>query len=134
MTEQSRIDSFLGCRPFAVVGASRDRTKYGNKVLRACQQNKREVFPVNPNSGEVEGLRAFTDLRSLPEPVDAVSIVTPPDVTEQVVAEAVELGIRNIWMQPGAESKLAVQHAEQAGVNVIAGGPCLLVVLGYCES
>jgi predicted CoA-binding protein len=54
-------------------------------------------------------------------------------VTEKIVAQAVQAGIKHVWMQPGAESARAVEMAEQAGINVIHGGPCLLVVLGYRE-
>ena len=55
-------------------------------------------------------------------------------MTEKVVKQAVELGVNHFWMQPGAESQEAIQHAEQSGVNVIAGGPCVLVALGYREN
>ena len=89
--------------------------------------------PVNPNADEVEGLQAYSDLTSLPEFVHGVSIVTPPDVTEREVEETIELGIENIWLQPGAESPRAVSRAERAGVNIIAVGPCMLVTLGYHE-
>ncbi len=133
MTIENQVDAFLAGKRFAVVGASRDRAKYGNKVLRVYQQNNREVVPINPNAAEVEGLNAYPDLKSLDEPVDAVSIITPPEVTEQVVEQAVELGIKHVWMQPGAESQGAIQLAEQSGINVIAGGPCALVVLGFRE-
>lgn len=131
--ENEKIKEFLAGKRFAVVGASRDREKYGNKVLRVYQQNGRDVVPVNPSGGEIEGLTAVADLTSLPEPVDGVSIVTPPPVTERVVAQAVSLGIRHIWMQPGAESPQAIELAEASGANVIAGGPCVLVALGYRE-
>ncbi len=134
MTVQNRIDSFLAGKRFAVVGASRDRAKYGNKVLRAYLQNNREVVPINPNSHEVEGLRSFPDLKSLPDSVDAISIVTPPAVTKHAVQQAIELGIKNIWMQPGAESDESVAYAERTGANVIAGGPCALVALRYHEN
>ncbi len=133
MTLQERIDAFLAGAPHAVVGASRDRAKYGNKVLRAYLQNDREVYPVNPNSDEVEGLAAFPDLASLPQPIHGISVITKPDVTERIVEQAAELGIKNIWMQPGAESENAVQRAEQLGMNTIAGGPCVLVTLRYHE-
>ena len=134
MTLKDKIDAFLAGRRFAVVGASRDRAKYGNRVLRAYQQNGLDVVPVNPSANEVEGLRSFPDLGSLDEPVDGVSIITPPEVTDRIVEQAVELGIKNIWMQPGAESQAAVQFAELSGINAIAGGPCVLVALGFREN
>lgn len=131
--EQEQIRVFLASQCFAVVGASQDRNKYGNKVLRCYLQNNLAVVPVNPTASEVEGLAAYPSLTSVPGPIDAVSIITPPKVTEQVVNEALARGIKNIWMQPGAESSPAIQAAEAAGANVIAGGPCLLVALRYHE-
>jgi predicted CoA-binding protein len=133
MTVEKKIDSFLAGAPHAVVGASTDRAKYGNRVLRAYLQAGRPVHPVNPKAAEVEGLKAFPDLRSLPEAVHGISVITPPAVTEKVVEEAAELGIRHVWLQPGAESDAAVARAEQAGINVIADGSCVLIVLGYQE-
>ena len=110
---------------------SQDREKYGNKVLRVYKQNDIEVVPVNPTADEVEGLPAYPDLQSVPGNVDGVSIITPPRVTETVVKQAIALGIKNIWMQPGAASDAAVDLAKHAGANVIAGGPCILVALHY---
>ena len=127
------IDAFLDGGPFAVVGASTNRAKYGNKVLRVYQQNSREVYPINPRAEEVEGLKAYAGLASLPVSPHGVSIITPPAITEQVVREAVSLGIKHVWMQPGAESAGAIAYARENGVNVVANGPCVLVVLGYTE-
>jgi len=134
MTDQERIDAFLAGRSFAVVGASQDRSKYGNKVLRVYLQHELTVFPVNPRIDEVEGLRCYPDLESLPEPVHGVSIITPPKVTETIVEQAGRIGIGHLWMQPGAESEAAIGLAEQLGINLIVGGPCVLVVMGYRES
>lgn len=134
MDLNERIHLFLDGNPFAVVGASQDRSKYGNKVLRAYLQNDLTVYPINPRAEEVEGLRCYSDLASLPEPVHGVSIITPPAVTERLVEEVEAAGIRHIWMQPGAESDRAVEHAESLGLNVIAGGPCILVTLRYREA
>ena len=133
MTLEEKIDRFLGGSPHAVVGASQDRSKYGNKVLRAYLQKNRAVFAVNSNADEVEGQQAYPNLTSLPTPVHGISVITPPDVTEAIVEQAGELGIANIWMQPGAESETAIQRAQELGMNVIAGGPCALVILGYHE-
>ena len=132
-SDAERIDAFLASSSFAVVGASTDRSKYGNKVLRCYQQNGRKVFPVNPKAPEVEGLRAYPTLAALPEPVAAISVITPPAATEQVVREAHAASVKHVWMQPGAESDEAIRTAEALGMNVIADGPCLLVVMGYRE-
>jgi predicted CoA-binding protein len=134
MTEQEQIKQFLAGKRFVVVGASKDRAKYGNKVLRAYLQNHRDAIPVNPGADQIEGLTAYRDLASVPSDVDGVSIITPPAVTEKVVEQALQRGIKQIWMQPGAESSAAIESAEKAGANVIAGGPCLLVALRFRES
>lgn len=133
MNSQDQLDQFLNGAPHAVVGASRDRSKYGNKVLRAYLQASRAVYAVNPTSDTVEGLRAYPNLTELPEVVYGVSIITPPGVTQSIVEQAGQLGITNLWMQPGAESDLAIARAKQLGMNVIAGGPCILVALKYHE-
>ena len=128
-----RIQSFLASPPFAVVGASVDRSKYGNKVLRCYQQHGKEVYPINPRAAEVEGLKAYPSLAALPVQPKAISVITPPAITERVVCEAAAAGVTHIWMQPGAENEAAIRTAESLGLSVIAGGPCLLVVMGYRE-
>ncbi|MCL4201708.1 MAG: CoA-binding protein [Pirellulaceae bacterium] len=130
---QDLIEQFLAGSPHAVAGASRDRDKYGNKVLRAYQQRQRLVYPINPAATDIEGLQAYADLSRAPLPLHGVSIVTPPEVTEQIVEQAARLGIRYLWMQPGAESDRAIQSARRHGIHVIAGGPCILVSLGFRE-
>ena len=131
MTADSQIAAFLQGSHFAVAGASADRSKYGNRVLRAYLQNGMSVTPVNPHAGSIEGVRAVASLRDIGEPVHGLSVVTPPAVTEQVVEEAIRQKIGHIWMQPGAESEAAAATAEVAGLSVIHSGPCLLVVLGF---
>jgi predicted CoA-binding protein len=130
-SDTDRIQSFLASGPFAVVGASTERSKYGNKVLRCYQQHGKEVYPINARAQEVEGLKAYPSLAALPVKVKAISVITPPAITEQVVREAAAAGVAHIWMQPGAESDEAIRSAEALGMSVIAGGPCVLVVLGY---
>ena len=134
MQLEHQIADFLAGQPFAVVGVSSDRRKYGNKVLRCFKQHSLDVVPVNPNASVVEGLIAVTALADCVTLPHAISIITPPKVTEDIVRQAIELGIQHIWMQPGAESSTAGQLCRNAGCNVIFGGPCVLVVLGYRES
>jgi len=132
-TIDERIAAFLAAPAFAVAGASRNRDKYGNKVLRCFLQNGRTVIPVNPVEAEIEGLPCIKSVSDLPDTVQSLSIITPPAVTEQVVAQAIAKGVRHVWMQPGAQSASAIAAAEAAGIDVIADGSCVLVVMGYHE-
>lgn len=127
------IRRFLESRAYGVVGASSRRHKYGNKVLRCYQQNGRTAIPVNPREGVVEGVACVKSVLELPDDARSISVITPPSVTERVVEEAVRKGIENVWMQPGAESPKAVATCRDAGINLIADGSCVLVVLGYRE-
>lgn len=128
---QEKIKQFFNSPAFAVIGASVDRTKYGNKVLRCYLQHQKKVYPVNPKEKSIEGLACINQIASLPDDVKSISIITPPAITEKIVDEAIKKGIENIWMQPGAESQLAIEKCEKSNVNVIAGGACILVVLGF---
>lgn len=134
MDVRAKIDAFLSRGPYAVAGASRDRAKYGNKVLRCYLQHGKTVYPVNPHVSSVEGLASYVTLGDLPQPIHGVSVITPPEVTERIVEGLPACGASWVWMQPGAESAEAVARAESLGVGVIAGGPCLLVALGFRES
>jgi len=126
-----KIKAHINAGPFAVVGASTNREKYGNKVFRCYLQNGHEAYPVHPKAEEVEGRPCFASLGKLPEKVRAISVITPPPLTERIVEEAHAASVEFIWMQPGAESPAAVTRAEELGMTVIAGGPCLLVALGF---
>lgn len=134
MNIDEQIRRFLDGAPHAVAGASRDRSKYGNKVLRVYLQNDLPVYAVNPNAEIVEGQVAYPDLESLPKRVHGISVITPPDITESIVEQAARLGIKNLWLQPGSESEKAIQRGKEHGLNVIAGNACVLVSLGYHEN
>lgn len=125
------IERFLAVGRFAVVGASDDRAKYGNKVLRCYQQHDLPVVGVHPKRTEVEGERCYPKLTDVPGAPRAVSIVAPPATAAGIVADAIAAGCRHLWFQPGAEDAAAIATARKAGVEVIAGGPCVLVALGF---
>lgn len=128
-----QIDQFMTSTAYAVAGASTNRDKYGNKVVRCLQQNGLTVFPINPRAETIEGLRCVAAVAELPDSVKSLSIITPPKITEQIVEQAILKGIDNIWMQPGAESAVAIKRCQEEGINVIADGSCILVVLHYHE-
>lgn len=133
MTIQKQIEQFLASTAFGVVGASANRHKFGNKVLRCYLQHGKKAVPVNPNEAEIEGIPCAATISDLPADAESISMITPPDVTLKLVPLAVAKGIRNIWMQPGAEHPDAVALCREKGINVIADGSCVLVVMGYHE-
>jgi uncharacterized protein len=122
---------FLTHTRVAVTGVSRTPGKHGsNVVYTRLRERGYEVFAVNPNADEVEGDRAYPDLRSIPGGVDAVVIGTRPARAEDTVRECVELGIERVWMHrgPGAGSVSdgATAYGREHGITVIDGGcPCM---------
>ncbi|MCM2370228.1 CoA-binding protein [Aporhodopirellula aestuarii] len=123
------IETFLSAKTFAVAGASARQHKYGNKVFRALLASGRETYPLNPVTEEIEGHRAYPRIADLPVVPESLSIITPPEVTRRVVAEAIEAGVKHLWMQPGAEDDEASESARNAGLTVIDDGACVLVLL-----
>ncbi len=133
MNIQDLIDGFLKSKAFGVVGASSNRDKYGNKVLRCYLSHNLKAIPVNPKESSIEGVTCVSSVSDLPEDVKSISVITPPHVTEQVVEMAAAKGIEYIWMQPGAQSQRAIDLCREKNIGVIADGSCILVVLGYSE-
>ena len=125
MFAKDRLDEFIRGQRWAVVGASKDRSKFGNITLRELQQRGKQVYPVNPKATEVEGAACYPSLSALPVPVDRVLVVVPPKQGEDVVKEADAAGIRYVWFQPGAESDAALAYCEAHGIEAIAGH-CIL--------
>jgi len=113
----------------AVVGASRDPEKYGHQVYRDLREAGYTVYPVNPNAAAILGDRCYPDLESLPVKPDVINVVVPPEVTKEVVKSCKELGITNVWMQPGSESEKAIEYCEANGIDVVYG-VCIMVERG----
>ena len=125
MASREQLNEFIRARRWAVVGASEDRSKFGNITFRELKSRGKEVLPVNPRASEVEGKPCYPDLASLPEPVERVLIVVPPKLGVGVVKQAAEAGINSVWFQPGAESEEALAYCEAQGMKAISGH-CIL--------
>jgi predicted CoA-binding protein len=125
MVSRDPLDEFLRGGRWAVVGASKDRSKFGNITFRELKRRGKKVYPVNKRATEVEGDICYPSLAALPEPVDRVLIVVPPRQSESVVREAAEAGIDSVWFQPGAESDAALAYCEAHGMVAISGH-CIL--------
>ncbi len=123
------MQAMLAASTYAVVGASRDRDKYGFLVYHSLKAAGKAVYPINPNAAEVDGDHCYPALSALPQRPEVAVMVVPPAVTESAVSECARLGITQIWMQPGAESPAALAACRANGIAVVAGGPCLMVLL-----
>jgi len=121
-----RIEKFLKSRKIAVVGSFRSKEKVAYKILLNLIASGRVVYPVNPAADTVEGLVCYPSVAGIPSEIDAADIVTPPEVTENIVMECIKRKVTNIWFQPGAESKKAIEDCEKNGINVVYGA-CLMV-------
>ena len=103
-----------------VIGASRDRSKYGNKAVRAYQRQGHEVIPIHPSEPEIEGLTAHADVRDPAGPVDRATLYLPPEKGEQILEPLAERGdVGELWVNPGAESKAVMEKALGLGFEVI---------------
>lgn len=110
----------------AVVGASRDREKYGYKGLMDLHNAGFQVCGINPNCTEIDGVACYPDLDSLPWSPELVVMVVPPGITEKVVREAVDAGVKRIWMQPGSESPEAIALCEAEGIELVYNA-CIMI-------
>ncbi len=104
---------------FAVVGVSTDPSKYGHRVFFKLLHTGYTAYAIHPEAGEALGHTRYTTLSNLPQKPDVVSIVVPPEVTESIVRECKKLGIKKVWMQPGSESKEAIQFCYENNIKVI---------------
>src|SRR5262245_42361441 len=114
----------------AILGASADRSKFGNKAVRAFLARGYDVYPVTPKGGDVEGLSCFKSLAEIPAEVklDWISVYLPPAVGLKSLPEIVARGCGELWLNPGSESDELVEAAERQGLNVVQA--CSIVAIG----
>ena len=112
----------------AVVGASSNRRKFGNRAVRAFQQQGYTVVPINPHETEVEGLRAYASVLDVPGTVDMASLYVPPDIGIQVIEEIARKGIAEVWLNPGAESDALIARARSLQIQPIVA--CSIIAIG----
>lgn len=112
----------------AVVGASSDRRKFGNKALRAFQAEGYRVIPINPNEREVEGIATYASVLDVPERIDMATVYVQPDVSLSLLPEFERKQIPEIWLNPGADNDEVLIEARRLKLNVIAA--CSIVAIG----
>ena len=112
----------------AVIGASSNRQKFGNRAVRAFQQQGYTVIPINPHETNVEGLKTYASVLDVPGPVDMASFYVPPEIGERVIDEIAKKGITEVWLNPGAESEALVARARSLNIQPIVA--CSIVAIG----
>jgi predicted CoA-binding protein len=112
----------------AVIGASSNRNKFGNRAVRAFQQQGYTVVPINPHEAEVEGLKTYATVLDYPGTIDMASVYLPPEIGEHVIGEIAQKGIAEVWLNPGAESDELIARAKALHIQPIVA--CSIVAIG----
>lgn len=120
------IDDAVNSRVWAVVGASQDPSKFGNRIYRDLKRAGYTVYGVNPDAQSVDGDTVYPTLADLPERPAVIDVVVPPWVGRRIADDAATAGVTLFWLQPGAESDELIQYAESLGLGVIHGA-CAMV-------
>lgn len=124
---------FLGSeKSIAVIGASADRKKFGNKCVRAYNSLGWQVFPINPKEEEIEGLKCYHSITNLPFLPSRVSIYLPPQITANLIPAFSSLGVKEVFLNPGAESDELIQKLKAAGIKPVL--KCSIVFEGLSPS
>jgi predicted CoA-binding protein len=112
----------------AVIGASNDRRKFGNKAVRAYLESGYKVFPVNPREESVEGIKAYRSVEEIGEPVEIVSLYVPPAVGIKMLEAIAKIKPREVWLNPGSESDELIEAA--ADLHLRTAVACSITALG----
>jgi len=115
-------------KTIAIIGASADRAKFGNKAVRAFLQQGYTVYPVNPKETHIEGLPAFQSIGEVPVRPNLISVYLPPPVLLKVLPDIAAKGCDEFWLNPGTESDEVIAAAEKLGLNLIQA--CSIVGVG----
>ncbi|HEY2907881.1 MAG TPA: CoA-binding protein [Vicinamibacterales bacterium] len=112
----------------AVIGASSNRRKFGNRALRAYLQQGYTAIPINPNEAEVEGVKTYASVLDVPGAIDMASFYVPPDVGERVIEDVAKKQIPEVWLNPGAESDRLIARARSLDIRPIVA--CSIIAIG----
>lgn len=113
------VARFLSLGKYAVAGVSRDPKKFGHQMFKDLRKKGMDVVPVNPKSDIIDGVRCYNSVSELPSDIRGVIFMTPKEETLSVAREAIAHGIKDLWIQQGAESKSVIAELEKENINLI---------------
>lgn len=119
MVTLNEIQNFLAPRKMAVAGASRNSKKFGGAVFKELKDKGFDLYPINPNADEIQGIKCYKSVDELPADVEHLFIVTPKSDTETIALAAVKKGIKMVWIQQHSDTPEAVKVIEEAGIPLI---------------
>ena len=119
-------------RTVAVVGASQNRSKFGNKSLRAHRRAGWRVFPVNPKGGTMEGLDVYQSLKDIPVSLERISVYLSPEMLIDLLPAIADVGCDELWLNPGSYDDSVLCKARELGLTTVTS--CSIVDVGYSPS
>lgn len=130
---KSEVEEFIRSKRFAVVGVSRNERKFGNTIYKELKSRGYEVYGVNPSIEVIDGEKCYPSISALRDRVDAAVVCVKPDNVEQALRDAMDAGVRQVWLQQGAGDHHAVELGRSLGLNVV-DGKCILMYAGPVKS
>jgi uncharacterized protein len=116
---KSQINNFFKTKTLAIAGVSRNEKKFGNIVFRELQKKEYTVIPINPNTSEIDGQKCLKSVEELPSDIESLLITTPKRQTDEVLKQAIQKGIKNIWIQQMSETENTLKIAKEFDIEII---------------
>lgn len=123
-----KSQKMLDLQKWAVVGATQKKNKFGYKMFKSLMDNGNIVYPVSPKYDEIDGIKTYKTIKDIPDDIDVVGFIVNPTVGLKLIQDVIDLGIKNIWMQPGTRDPEIVKIANDNDINIVFS--CVMVELG----
>ena len=118
---KAQIDQFFENNSFAIAGVSRNPKKFGYQVFRDLRKKGFDIIPINPSATEIDGVNCYSTVEELPKNVDSLLILTPKSHTDAILRQAIQKGIKNIWVQQMSDTQETLRIAEEYNKEIIHG-------------
>jgi len=111
---------------YAIIGASNNKQKYGNKIIKDLIINNYKVIPINPKEEKIEGIKAYKNISEVKNKIDVVVFITPPQITREVIKEVKKMKIKKVWFQPGSNNEETIKYCQENNIEYIRDA-CIMI-------